>query len=143
LHRLTSKAAPPPTRDVNRDSGTASANGGWLRRLRPNNQCICLCFRRKYLSPDGVTLKLTTLQPSATGVLSISSLVLGPTVLYCHFVACSVVQQPANNKVLAATVSARCFFMVCFCGVRFRPNVLARSPPLSVTSKCNPDNHIS
>ena len=38
LHsRLTKKAEPPPTRDVNRDSGTASANGGWLRRIvRPN-----------------------------------------------------------------------------------------------------------
>jgi len=30
---LTKKAEPPPTRDVNRDSGTDSANGGWLRRL--------------------------------------------------------------------------------------------------------------
>src|SRR5664280_2804024 len=30
---LTKKAEPPPTCDVNRDSGTASANGGWLRRL--------------------------------------------------------------------------------------------------------------
>jgi hypothetical protein len=30
---LTKKAEPPPTRDVSRDSGTASANGGWLRRL--------------------------------------------------------------------------------------------------------------
>jgi len=26
---LTQKAEPPPTRDVNRDSGTQSANGGW------------------------------------------------------------------------------------------------------------------
>src|SRR5665647_3841330 len=34
---LTTKAEPPPTRGVNRDSGTASANGGWLRRLvRPH-----------------------------------------------------------------------------------------------------------
>src|ERR1019366_7102724 len=30
---LTKKAEPPPTNGVNRDSGTASANGGWLRRL--------------------------------------------------------------------------------------------------------------
>jgi hypothetical protein len=30
---LTKKAEPPPTRDVNRDSGTDSDNGGWLRRL--------------------------------------------------------------------------------------------------------------
>ena len=30
---VTEKAEPPPTRDVNRDSGTDSANGGWLRRL--------------------------------------------------------------------------------------------------------------
>jgi hypothetical protein len=27
--RLTKKVEPPPTRGVNRDSGTASANGGW------------------------------------------------------------------------------------------------------------------
>ena len=34
---LTKKAEPPPTRGVNRDSGTTSANGGWLRRLvRPH-----------------------------------------------------------------------------------------------------------
>jgi hypothetical protein len=31
--RLTKKAEPPPTCDVNRDSGTDRANGGWLRRL--------------------------------------------------------------------------------------------------------------
>ena len=30
---LTKKAESPPTRGVNRDSGTDSANGGWLRRL--------------------------------------------------------------------------------------------------------------
>jgi hypothetical protein len=30
---LTKKAEPPPTRGVNRDSGTAMTNGGWLRRL--------------------------------------------------------------------------------------------------------------
>jgi len=30
---LTKKAEPPPTRDVNRDSGTDRANGGWLRQL--------------------------------------------------------------------------------------------------------------
>jgi len=36
---LTKKAEPPPTRGVNRDSGTASANGGWLRRLvRPQHK---------------------------------------------------------------------------------------------------------
>jgi hypothetical protein len=33
IRRLTLNAEPPPTRDVNRDSGTDSANGGWLRRL--------------------------------------------------------------------------------------------------------------
>src|ERR1017187_3811947 len=39
--RLTKKAEPPPTRDVNRDSGTDSANGGWLRRLvRPHGHII-------------------------------------------------------------------------------------------------------
>ena len=39
ISRLTKKAEPPPARDVNRDSGTASANGGWLRRLvRPRHR---------------------------------------------------------------------------------------------------------
>ena len=32
-------AEPPPTRDVNRDSGTESANGGWLRRLVEPSRC--------------------------------------------------------------------------------------------------------
>ena len=36
---LTKKAEPPPTRDVNRDSGTDSANGGWLRRLVRPRYC--------------------------------------------------------------------------------------------------------
>ena len=41
---LTKKAEPPPTRGVNRDSGTASANGGWLRRLvrRQHVEISCL-----------------------------------------------------------------------------------------------------
>ena len=39
--RLTKKAEPPPTRGVNRDSGTDSANGGWLRRLvRPHGHFL-------------------------------------------------------------------------------------------------------
>jgi hypothetical protein len=38
---LTKKAEPPPTRSVDRDSGTASAIGGWLQRLvRPRNRDI-------------------------------------------------------------------------------------------------------
>jgi hypothetical protein len=38
---LTKKAEPPPTRDVNRDSGTDNAIGGWLQRLvRPRNRDI-------------------------------------------------------------------------------------------------------
>jgi hypothetical protein len=41
ISRLTKKAEPPPTCDVNRDSGTTSANGVKLRRLvRPKiNHC--------------------------------------------------------------------------------------------------------
>jgi hypothetical protein len=33
LSGLTKKAEPPPTRNVNRDSGTDSANPRWLRQL--------------------------------------------------------------------------------------------------------------
>src|ERR1035437_6548789 len=43
---LTKKAEPPPTRDVNRDSGTASANGGWLRRLVRRMAHIEITFAR-------------------------------------------------------------------------------------------------
>src|SRR5271168_2143475 len=48
---LTKKAEPPPTRGVNRDSGTASGNGGWLRRLvRPLDYvCHISTFRLKSL----------------------------------------------------------------------------------------------
>ncbi len=52
--RLTKKAEPPPTRDVNRDSGSDSANGGWLRRLvrhqplpKTNNNVTTEIHRRK------------------------------------------------------------------------------------------------
>src|ERR1035437_7176780 len=38
----TKKAEPPPTRDVNRDSGTDSANGGWLRRLVRPLAHVCI-----------------------------------------------------------------------------------------------------
>ena len=50
---LTKKAEPPPTHGVNRDSGTASANGGWLRRLvrrahsSIHNVCIWRLASRK------------------------------------------------------------------------------------------------
>src|ERR1019366_1835543 len=38
---LTKKAEPLPTNGVNRDSGTDSANGGWLRRLvRHTAHCL-------------------------------------------------------------------------------------------------------
>src|SRR5665213_2450912 len=48
---LTKKAEPPPTRGVNRDSGTASANGGWLRRLvRPKNRGHCFGRFSRYIS---------------------------------------------------------------------------------------------
>jgi hypothetical protein len=36
---LTKKAEPPPTRSVDRDSGTASAIGGWLQRLVEPSRC--------------------------------------------------------------------------------------------------------
>jgi hypothetical protein len=42
VSRLTKKAEPPPTRDVNCDSGTASANGGWLRRLVGSSPVILM-----------------------------------------------------------------------------------------------------
>src|ERR1035437_3609394 len=46
--RLTKKAEPPPARDVNRDSGTESANGGWLRRLvRPHNRHNSIIIRKQ------------------------------------------------------------------------------------------------
>ena len=47
---LTKKAEPPPTRGVNRDSGTDSANGGWLRRLvRPCHRDTHKITRKSWL----------------------------------------------------------------------------------------------
>ena len=52
---LTKKAEPPPTRDVNRDSGTDSANGGWLRRLvRPHGHKISANFGANCVSQSGL-----------------------------------------------------------------------------------------
>jgi hypothetical protein len=39
MSRLTKKAEPPPTRDVNHDSGTAMTHGGLLRRLVELSRC--------------------------------------------------------------------------------------------------------
>src|SRR5665647_3874700 len=41
ISSLTKKAEPPPTRDVNRDSGTDNAIGGWLQRLVRPLATIC------------------------------------------------------------------------------------------------------
>src|ERR1035437_7540080 len=64
--RLTKKAEPPPTRDVNRDSGTDSANGGWLRRLV---RCGGFKFEVRQLGrgcpPD---ISVPTQAPSSCGV---------------------------------------------------------------------------
>src|SRR5665213_1082892 len=56
---LTKKAEPPPTRGVNRDSGTASANGGWLRRLVRHRGHLSskLCLNRTTLAIGGLVVK--------------------------------------------------------------------------------------
>ena len=50
--RLTKKAEPPPTRGVNRDSGMASANGGWLRRLVRHHHGITLTVLTPFVSNE-------------------------------------------------------------------------------------------
>src|SRR5271154_7194914 len=50
--RLTKKAEPPPTRGVNRDSGTANGNGGWLRRLvRPHGHILDILLPVFFVQP--------------------------------------------------------------------------------------------
>ena len=68
--RLTKKAEPPPTRDLNRDSGTASANGGWLRRLLSLRHCSSLSNSYRTSAP---TLSLAPCRPSKTSRLSSSN----------------------------------------------------------------------
>jgi hypothetical protein len=64
--RLTKKAEPPPTRGVNRDSGTASANGGWLRRLvRRGEFKFVVRQLGRGCSPD---ISVSTQAPSSYGV---------------------------------------------------------------------------
>src|SRR5665213_1293056 len=60
--RLTKKAEPPPTRDVNRDSGTDSANGGWLRRLVRHH----VYLSRKHNKKQSPTSKLRQRHKSKT-----------------------------------------------------------------------------
>ena len=54
------KAEPRPTKDVNRESGTATANGRWFRRLVrcldlviPKNEILCLLWRLDLREPSG------------------------------------------------------------------------------------------
>src|ERR1039457_466305 len=61
---LTKKAEPPPTCDVNRDSGTDSANGGWLRRLVRPHVSHAFCT-------DGCASKIPTTTPMARKMPSI------------------------------------------------------------------------
>jgi hypothetical protein len=64
---LTKKAEPPPTRDVNRDSGTESAirlrseatdgqDGGWLRRLvrRLGHLCVLVPIKARVRSISSI-----------------------------------------------------------------------------------------
>src|ERR1035438_9648431 len=71
---LKEKAEPPTTRDVNRDSGTESANGGWLRRLvRPrcchhkSSLAESLCFLHHGKTPEKESVsEATSAMPMAT-----------------------------------------------------------------------------
>ena len=59
---LTKKAEPPPARDVNRDSGTDSANGGWLRRLVRRRHGVTLAFRFKIITGNQSKKPVTKVQ---------------------------------------------------------------------------------
>ena len=91
--RLTKKAEPPPTSGVNRDSGTASANGGWLRRLVRPKWTHCLGrFKRQIIwrLPSGPAygLKLITSQPCSPNLERLASEAsLSIAVLNSHCVA--------------------------------------------------------
>jgi hypothetical protein len=68
---LTKKAEPPPTRGVNRDSGTASANGGWLRRLvrrRHNDIQIIAPYHRIHFMPIANATKMTKKKTDVTSL---------------------------------------------------------------------------
>jgi len=67
---LTKKAEPPPTRDVNRDSRTVSANGGWLRRLVRPQLHVSIQIIRPILKP-------AARQTTSRGLMSRENLQLG------------------------------------------------------------------
>ena len=112
------KAEPPPTRDVNRDSGTASANGGWLRRLvrrRPHseNDEHSLCFFappnfRK--NPNGLPHMMQTRLDSRSDrtALFLASLARSLASASCcrFFVACSTAARRETTERLAAMIAA-------------------------------------
>jgi len=89
LSGLTKKAEPPPTRDVNRDSGTDRANGGWLRRLvRPQ--------RIHYIKPCK-PLATTRQPPIKTSDNIIAST---PITLKTAPAALSSVRSPPTSKAI-------------------------------------------
>src|ERR1019366_1780511 len=64
--RLTKKAEPPPTDDVNREGGTKAANGGWLRRLvRPHGHSFVFSLSGSYQYSNPLRLR-TPREPRKT-----------------------------------------------------------------------------
>jgi len=93
------KTEPPPTRDVNRDSGTASANGGWLRRF--------VGFHSVFLNISGllISVRKNAVPPSASGDI-VNSM---------RNVAVSVVAATHNRKRIAARAHPRRVITFCAC----------------------------
>ena len=56
----TKKAEPPPTRDVNRDSGTASANGGWRLVRRHHREPLSKTHCFMCMSASSLTFRINS-----------------------------------------------------------------------------------
>jgi hypothetical protein len=73
---LTKKAEPPPTRDVNRDSGTDRAIGGWLQRVvRRHGKNHTANFRQSNLAANATATPMMAKYKTKSGYKKISPVI--------------------------------------------------------------------
>ena len=94
---LTKKAEPPPTCDANRDSGTDSANCGWLRRLV-----------RRHIFLQSIINNVANLQPSYRPDFSLDA---------PRFYSNNIEWAGEEGKVSLPRPRT------CYCGVIYQPSV--------------------
>ena len=123
---LTKKAEPPPTRGVNRDSGTDSANGGWLQRLvRRQHRHNSKDMMRNQLGLLGSLSKANAPYPKAAANMTSATMcvaILSPPMLM--FLGIRKTNKNANPKMRMPQIR-----LIVFIKSRCRLTYEAEPPP--------------